>query len=618
MPNEQVGGHGIGSEADEGWLNSPSGQTVPQSEAPHVSDSVARDVSLLHDRGAMLADMGDDGSAAVDAEQASAAMLHDSLGALVRLIERMSPGMRGSILLLDDDGVTLRHGAAPDLPPAYNHAIDGERIGPATGSCGTAAYRRERVIVRDIATDPLWANYRALAAQHGLAACWSTPILDTDGRVLGTFAMYYGEPREPTAGDIELTETATLLAANVIKRARAAAALRARTEAAERLARALRESEARFRAMAEAIPVQVWTARPDGLLDFVTKRTADLFGRPASELLGSGWMKIVHPDDVERATRRWRQSLDTGEPYDIEFRILSHDGQYRWHLVRANAMRDAAGRVVQWFGCTADIEEHKRLEAALDAALADARRANKAKSDFLAMMSHELRTPLNAIGGYAQLMLDGVPTPPSEGQRNYLNRIRKSQQHLLGVIEAVLTHAKLEAGKVTYRITDVMAREVLDVIDALTAPQRAAKRLTYECDGCDPELVFRADKEKLVQILLNVLSNAIKFTPAGGRITVTTAVLSPEVGAFSVTDTGIGMTREQLALVFEPYVQFENELSREQKGTGLGMPISRELARGMGGDLVATSERDVGTTFTLSLPLASRAPSSLGKPQATQ
>src|SRR5207249_1933644 len=134
--------------------------------------------------------------------------------------------------------VTLRHGAAPDLPPAYNQAIDGERIGPAAGSCGTAAYRRERVIVRDIATDPLWANYRVLAQGYGLAACWSAPILDTDGRVLGTFAMYYAEPREPTTADLALTETATLLAANIIKRARAATALRVRTEAAEKLARA--------------------------------------------------------------------------------------------------------------------------------------------------------------------------------------------------------------------------------------------------------------------------------------------------------------------------------------------------------------------------------------------
>jgi signal transduction histidine kinase len=301
---------------------------------------------------------------------------------------------------------------------------------------------------------------------------------------------------------------------------------------------------------------------------------------------------------------RWRQSLETGEPYEVEFRLRARDGQYRWHLVRADAMLAPDGRIAEWFGCTADIEEHKRVEAALDVALADAKEANKAKADFLAMMSHELRTPLNAIGGYAQLMLDGIPTPVGDDQQNYLRRIVKSQQHLLGLIEAVLTQAKLEAGKLTYRITEVVAHEVLDVIDSLTAPQRAEKRIAYGCEDCYPQLVFRADKEKAVQIMLNVLSNAVKFTPREGRITVATAVVDHGVGAFSVRDTGVGMTVEQLQIVFEPFVQFDNALSRQHKGTGLGMPISRELARGMGGDLVASSEPGVGSTFILLLPLA--------------
>jgi PAS domain S-box-containing protein len=552
----------------------------------------------------LVADRSPANEAATDAEGESNAILHDSLDTLVRLLERVVPGMRGSVLLLDDDGVTLHHGAAPNLPPAYRNAIDGSRIGPEAGSCGTAAFRRERVIVRDIATDPLWTRYKALAEPHHLAACWSTPILDTDGEVLGTFAMYYDHPNEPTAADIALTEMATLLAKNVIKRAKSATALRARTVAAERLAVALSESEARFRAMAESIPVQVWTAKPDGMLDFVTNRTAEVFGLSQSELIGNGWRDIVHPDDVERATKRWMHSLESGDPYEVEFRVLSRDGEYRWNLVRADAMRAADGRIVQWFGCNADIEEHKRLEAALDAALADAREANQAKADFLAMMSHELRTPLNAIGGYAELLLEGIPTPASEGQQNFLRRISKSQQHLLGLIEAVLTQAKLEAGKVEYRITDVVAHEVLAVVDSLTAPQRSAKRIQYRCEDCDPRLVFRADKEKLVQVLLNMLSNAVKFTQPEGRITLTTEVISPDVATFVVRDTGIGMSPEELRVVFEPFVQFDNALSREHKGTGLGMPISRELARGMGGDLIASSEPGVGSVFTLSLPLA--------------
>jgi PAS domain S-box-containing protein len=451
----------------------------------------------------------------------------------------------------------------------------------------------------------LWADYRRIAELFGLAACWSTPIFDLDGSVLGTFAMYYDEPRSPSEDDIALTETATLLAKNVIKRARNATALRARTQAAERLALALQESEARFRMMAETIPVQVWTARPDGLLDFVTRRTADYFGVPAHTLLGEGWAALVHPHDVERAGANWKRALETGEAYEVEFRVRAASGDYRWQLVRADPMRGPDGEVVQWFGCTADIEQQKRLESALDNALADARYANKTKADFLAMMSHELRTPLNAIGGYTQLMLDGIPSAVSEAQQNFLQRILRSQKHLLGLIESVLTHAKLEAGKVTYLIAEVRAHEILEVIDPLTAPQRAAKRIAYRCEDCDPQLRIRADKDKVVQIMLNILSNAAKFTPAEGSITVSTAVVAPGTATFSVRDTGIGMSADQLAIVFEPFVQFDTKLSRENAGTGLGMPISRELARGMGGDLTATSEPGVGTTFTLSLPLAS-------------
>jgi PAS domain S-box-containing protein len=529
--------------------------------------------------------------------------MRESLDALVRLIERVAPGMRGSVLILGADGVTLHHGAAPNLPEAYCRAIDGSRIGPAAGSCGTAAWRRERVIVGDIASDPLWVDYRALAAQYGLAACWSTPIVDERGQVLGTFAMYYGEPREPGEMDLALTETATLLARNIILRARATAALRARTVAAERTAQVLHESEARFREMAETIPVQVWTARPDGQLDFVTRRTAEHLGRQVEELLDSGWIDAVHPDDAAPAVARWKRSLATGEPYETQFRLFV-DGEYRWHLVRAHAIRAADGRVTQWFGCNADIEDYKRLEAALDAALADAREANRAKAEFLAMMSHELRTPLNAIGGYAQLMLDGIPTPPSDGQRNYLQRIARSKQHLLGLIEAVLMRARLEAGKVTYRIEDARVGELLDVVDSLTQPQRAAKRLAWDCDGCERGMILRADQEKVVQILVNVVSNAAKFTPEGGSITVTTTRPATGVGAIAVRDTGVGMSPEQARRVFDPYVQFDNKLSRDQEGTGLGMTISRELARGMDGELVVESEPDVGTTFTLTLPLA--------------
>ena len=216
-------------------------------------------------------------------------------------------------------------------------------------------------------------------------------------------------------------------------------------------------------------------------------------------------------------------------------------------------------------------------------------------------MSHELRTPLNAIGGYTTLMLDGIPAPASEAHQNYLRRIAKAQHHLLGLIESVLTHAKLEAGRMTYRMSNIRMSELLDVAESLVTPQLAAKRLTYDCTGCDSTLVLRADRDKVAQIVLNLLSNAIKFTPEGGRVALRTAVPAPGRALIAVRDTGVGMSAEQVATVFEPYVQFDNRLSGQSRGTGLGMPISREFARGMGGDLTVESEPGVGTEFLLTL-----------------
>ena len=457
----------------------PTGEPRPSRRAFPAASNVAdvADVEVDLPRPASLAELGEIGS------------LRSTLERLVRLIEERQPGMRGSILLLDDDGVTLRHGAAPSLPPEYCQLIDGERIGPMAGSCGTAAYRGEQVIVVDIATDPLWATYRAAALPFGLRACWSTPVIDTERRVLGTFAMYYDEPRSPGSDELRLTSTASLLACNIIVRARAEEALRRRkeelrqrTESAERTARELAESEARMR-----------TAR------------------------------------------------------------------------------------------------------------AEAEHANRTKAEFLAMMSHELRTPLNAIGGYAKLMLDGIPDPPTEGQQKYLQRIVKGQQHLLGLIESVLTHAKLEAGRMTYRMSNIRMSELLDVAESLMSPQMAAKAITYDCSGCQSSLVLRGDRDKTAQILLNLFSNAVKFTPPGGRVTIRTELVPPSRAVIRVRDTGIGMSPEQVATIFEPFVQFDSRLSRQEKGTGLGMPISRDLARGMGGDLTVESMPGEGTEFVLTL-----------------
>jgi len=245
----------------------------------------------------------------------------------------------------------------------------------------------------------------------------------------------------------------------------------------------------------------------------------------------------------------------------------------------------------------------ERTEAA-EAARKAAEAANRSKSEFLAVMSHELRTPLNAIGGYAELIDLGVRGPVTEEQRADLARIQQSQKHLLGLINQVLNYTRIETGSLLYEVTLVPVREAVAEAEALVMPQVRAKRLAYTLDDCDPTLVVRADREKLQQILLNLLSNAIKFTPPGGRIAVACGRRAADRVIVTVADTGVGIEPDKLDVIFEPFVQVDAKLTRRQEGVGLGLAISRDLARGMKGDLTVDSAPGAGSTFTVVLPSA--------------
>jgi PAS domain S-box-containing protein len=244
-------------------------------------------------------------------------------------------------------------------------------------------------------------------------------------------------------------------------------------------------------------------------------------------------------------------------------------------------------------------EEAEQLRAA-------AEEANQAKSTFLAVMSHELRTPLNAIGGYIQLLEMGIHGPVTDAQRDTLERVDRSQRHLLRLINEVLNLARIEAGHVEYAIADVPVEEVVAAVAPMVEPQLVRKGVGFAVE-VGPDLTVRADREKVEQILLNLMSNAVKFTPGGGQVRVE-ATRSPDDGnqlLLRVRDTGIGIPPEKVNAVFEPFVQVDASRTRGQEGTGLGLAISRDLARGMNGELTAKSEVGKGSTFTLRLPLAS-------------
>jgi PAS domain S-box-containing protein len=370
--------------------------------------------------------------------------------------------------------------------------------------------------------------------------------------------------------------------------------------------RALEASEARFRELLEQAPDAILVSDAEGRYTDANVNACRMLGYSREQLLALDATALVAESDLpklEPFRRRllaspgtvifddWLVRRADGSifPAEVSTKLLP-DGS-RQSIVRDTSERRRAE------------QERERLYAAADEARRAAEAANKAKGDFLAVMSHELRTPLNAIGGYAELLELGIHGPVTDDQRDALSRIQRSQQHLLGLINDVLNFVKLEAGHVRYEIEDVPLRPALEVVQDFVAPQLRAKEIRYELQddvGDARRVAVRADAEKLRQVLLNLLSNAIKFTDRGGAIRVACHVHG-HVVRVAVTDTGIGIPADRIEHVFEPFVQIGRQFNRPTEGVGLGLAISRDLARGMNGDLTASSEVGRGSTFTLTL-----------------
>ena len=556
------------------------------------------------------------------------------------------------------------------------------------------------------ALEPYWREVLGRVAKTGESIRVQRPIAAL-GKIFDVFAFRTDDPAKHRVGFLftDVTEQ-------------------------KRKERELKESEAKFRTITEVMPQMVWSTTPDGFHDYFNRRWYEFTGIPVGSSDGEEWNRLFHPDDQEKAWKIWRHSLQTGEPYSIEYRLRHHSGEYRWTLGRALPVRDEDGNVIRWMGTCTEIHEHRlmrdkleetqrrhdhamrasrvgtwdldlatekigwsetefelfgfkstspprnveealsfvhpddhakiqeeleavfsgrrdyeiefrildpaapggvrwlsakatavrdengkpiriigtdidvtaRKQAELESIRAKelAESANAMKSAFLANMSHEIRTPLGAILGFAELLRE--PTHDPQERKSYHEIIKRNGEQLSSLIDDILDLSKIESGHLKTEILSYSIRDLVSEVCSLLTIKANEKRL-YLRWMVHPDVPgeIRTDPVRLRQILTNVVGNAIKFTKQGG-VEVEVSRAKDSSIRLRVTDTGIGVSREQAANLFKPFSQADLSITRKYGGTGLGLTLSKKLAFALGGDLVlARSEPDVGSTFEITV-----------------
>ena len=289
---------------------------------------------------------------------ANGADLSHVLNELCAAIDTHSSGT-SFVCLMDQAGKQLLPIAGPHLPSAFATAITPWPIGPNRGSCGTAAFTKQRVVIPDISDDPRWPDdARGLAIAHGVCAAWSEPLISKDGEVLGTFCISHSQARIPNNEDFELIEAAGHIARIAIERQRS-------HESLTNALTLLQQSEARLRQVIDTIPTLAWCNLPDGPNEFLNKRWHEYTGLSPEKSNGWGWQAAFHPDDLRPLMGKWRELLVSGEPGEIEARLRRHDGVFRWFLIRVEPFRDETGKLIRWYGTSTDIEALKQTQEKL-------------------------------------------------------------------------------------------------------------------------------------------------------------------------------------------------------------------------------------------------------------
>jgi signal transduction histidine kinase/CheY-like chemotaxis protein len=530
----------------------------------------------------------------------SDAPLQDVLNVLAEMVERqVGDHYYASIMLADAEGKNLVLGSAKTLPPLYANAISKVQIGENSGSCGLAAYSRVPVLVEDIEKDPHWVSYREVALENGLRSCWSLPILSSQGRVLGAFALYSRDKRLPAEVELQIVEIAKQTTALILER---------KSEFDKRVASraALEESESRLALALDAgnLGLWDWNAKTGYVyLSDTLMREWEIDPESFKNTLPE-CLERIHEQDREQVWNEIQRAIEQDRPYDVDYRVRRRNGEIVWINALGRCFVDAEKKPDRLTGITLNITERRRVAQELQLAKEEAERANHLKSAFLANMSHEIRTPLGAMMGFAELL--GDPAATASEKSNYIDIMLKNGEQLGHVINDILDLSKVETGHISFEYLKVrplqVAHEVVSLMSVLAKEKGLA--LSFEADDSTPD-ELATDPTRMKQVLMNLVSNALKFTKVGS-IKIKLSGFEGKSGekccAFDVTDTGVGIAEESVDNLFKVFSQADNSMTRRYGGTGLGLALSRSLARAMGGNVrLVKTQLDLGSTFHFSV-----------------
>ena len=362
----------------------------------------------------------------------------------------------------------------------------------------------------------------------------------------------------------------------------------------KRAQEALTESERQLRILADAVPQLVWMAEPDGHIFWYNQRWYDYTGTSPEQMEGWGWQSVHDPEMLPKVLQRWRASIETGEPFEMEFPLKGADGAFRWFLTRINPLRDSHGSIVRWFGTNTDVDSQRRTAEEL-------REANRLKDEFLATVSHELRTPLTAILGWAHMLR--VKQFDEQSTTNAVETIERNARSQSQLIDDLLDVSRIIAGNLRLDVRQVDPASFIESAIEALRPAAEAKNVRIQKVMDTGVVSVAGDPSRLQQVVWNLLSNAIKFTPKGGRVQIRLERINSHI-EIAVSDTGAGIKPEFLPHVFERFRQADQKTTRQHGGLGLGLAIVRHLIELHGGTVQAESPGEgQGATFVVNLPI---------------